>query len=648
MNAAGQTICLCMIVKNEAAVIRRSLDSARPLIDHWIVVDTGSTDGTQDIVREHMKGVPGGLHERPWKNFAHNRSEALALAREHADFSLTLDADDTLEWPEGFVMPELTRDCYSMDIVDGTQRYPRNQLVSNRLEWTYRGVLHEFVHSNAPAQFGHLPIDMRRGHDGARRKGADVFLRDVAVLQEALQTEQDPYLRTRYTFYLAQSHRDAKQPLDAIRHYLERAAMGGWQDEVFYSLLQVARLKEQLGFADDEVLASYEAAIQASPTRIEALQSASRFCRVKGRHAEGYEFARRGLGKPYPPDSLFGEPWAYDMGLPDELSVNAYWTGRYEESLDVCLTLLGSGKVGAHDLARVAGNARHSLKGLLKQQRPPRLGPHWGDSLSDQHALQPPRQLRSAPTGSASVLVGLVARPDDPALLLHLACIEALDWPRSALRVCIVLLPSAADPLQPASVGLAGPVQRWIDRLSPQYAGLDVQAAPAVACGLDALLEAVHRQGCDFLLTTSPASFLRPCTLRELVALGLPIVAPMLRALAPQDASSNFCMDVDQLGLPGVCDPDQWIVERRVRGVIEVAAVTGTCLIRADIVRNLQHADATGRPPAAVFADSARRSAVPQYVDNRQVYGYQAAHDVALSPQSLEAARRLIAPEVNF
>ena len=48
-----------------------------------------------------------------------------------------------------------------------------------------------------------------------------------------------------------------------------------------------------------------------------------------------------------------------------------------------------------------------------------------------------------------------------------------------------------------------------------------------------------------------------------------------------------------------------------------------------------------------VFADSARRAAVPQYVDNRQVYGYAAPRYVVLSPQALEAARRLIATEVN-
>src|SRR5258708_9713159 len=96
MDAAGRTICLNMIVKNEAPVIRRCLDSVRPLIDHWVIVDTGSTDGTRDIIRDCLRDVPGELHERPWKNFAHNRNEALALARGHGDYVFLIDADEVL------------------------------------------------------------------------------------------------------------------------------------------------------------------------------------------------------------------------------------------------------------------------------------------------------------------------------------------------------------------------------------------------------------------------------------------------------------------------------------------------------------------------------------------------------------------------
>ncbi len=85
------------------------------------------------------------LHERPWKDFAHNRSEALALARPLGGCSLIIDADDTLEIPGGFQLPELTADSYMLDFHDAGVSYQRIQLVRNSLPWRYRGVLHEYL-----------------------------------------------------------------------------------------------------------------------------------------------------------------------------------------------------------------------------------------------------------------------------------------------------------------------------------------------------------------------------------------------------------------------------------------------------------------------------------------------------------------------
>lgn len=354
-----------MIVKNEAAVIRRCLESVLPLITHWAIVDTGSTDGTQDIIRTYLRDLPGKLHERPWKDFAYNRSEALALARPLADYSLVIDADDTLEMPVDFKHGPLTASAYTLDIRDGNLVYPRIQLVSNHLTWFYRGVLHEFITANEPHSVSRLGIGMRRNHDGARRQDPSWFQRDIEILQQAAEREMDPSLRSRYVFYLAQSYRDGGMLKEALSHYLERASLGGWQEEVYYSLYQSAKLMEKLDHPMEEIIQTYEDATRSLPSRVEADHWASRLCRVKGFHERGYQIAHRSLGKPYPGEALFGEPWVYEFGLLDEFAVNAYWTGRNEDCLDACLKILAAGRLPANELPRVANNALYAWERIF-------------------------------------------------------------------------------------------------------------------------------------------------------------------------------------------------------------------------------------------------------------------------------------------
>src|SRR5262245_57991970 len=107
-----KTICLNMIVKNECDVITRCLNSMLPMMDYWVIVDTGSTDGTQQIILDFMKKhrVPGELHEHPWINFSHNRNEALQLAHGKADYVFFIDADEYLIYDADFQRPELDKD----------------------------------------------------------------------------------------------------------------------------------------------------------------------------------------------------------------------------------------------------------------------------------------------------------------------------------------------------------------------------------------------------------------------------------------------------------------------------------------------------------------------------------------------------------
>lgn len=67
--------------------------------------------------------------------------------------------------------------------------------------------------------------------DSARSQ-AEKFAADAAVLEAALIDEPD---NERYVFYLAQSHRDSRQPQAALARYHQPATMGRWVEEAWYS-----------------------------------------------------------------------------------------------------------------------------------------------------------------------------------------------------------------------------------------------------------------------------------------------------------------------------------------------------------------------------------------------------------------------------
>ena len=89
---------LCMIVRNESKVIERCLKSVRPLLSYWTVVDTGSTDGTQALVRKTRSRASRASSTRGHQvDFSTNRNQALAFAEGHTSHVLVIDADDVLE-----------------------------------------------------------------------------------------------------------------------------------------------------------------------------------------------------------------------------------------------------------------------------------------------------------------------------------------------------------------------------------------------------------------------------------------------------------------------------------------------------------------------------------------------------------------------
>lgn len=338
-----------MIVRNEAAVLERCIESVRGLIDTWSICDTGSTDGTPELVELLLADVPGRLHHRPWVDFGHNRSEAIRLARPHGDYLLLLDADMTVSFSPGCAN-ELTAPSYLLRY-DGDFEYWQKLLVSTEFDWHYVGSTHEYVMSPQTDEEQKLDdIVVRHHEDGGSR--ADKFVRDLELLVRDLDAHPDD---VRTLFYLAQTLCDLGRTRTAVELYERRAALGGWSEEVYYALYRAGSLRVEHGEVES-ALATLLRAWELRPTRGEALYAAAALLRERGLYRAAHALVGVGLNLKRPDDTLFIERWVYDWGFLFEFAITAYWTGDIDGARDACDRLLTRDDLPEAHRAQVVAN----------------------------------------------------------------------------------------------------------------------------------------------------------------------------------------------------------------------------------------------------------------------------------------------------
>lgn len=240
------SVCLTMIVKNEEHVIGKCLASVRPLIDYWIIADTGSTDSTESEVRKALEGIPGEFHHIPWEGFGKCRTKTLELAQGRADYAFVVDADETIDAPNG--LGELDADAYLLWAQPNQYvRFVTRRIFNLKFRWQYIGVLHEYPATNDPWLDKTIEgVTIRTTQDGARSQDPEKYLRDAAILEKALLDEP---CNSRYVYYLAQCLRDGGQYERAAHRYMQRAVMGPGlnPEEVYCSYLEAGRAFGRVG-----------------------------------------------------------------------------------------------------------------------------------------------------------------------------------------------------------------------------------------------------------------------------------------------------------------------------------------------------------------------------------------------------------------
>ena len=302
-NNIKKTICLNMIVKNEAHIITETLTNIYKYIDYWVISDTGSTDGTQDIITNFFKekGIEGELVNHEWKNFGHNRSLALAAAYNKSDYVFIMDADDLINGE--LELPKvMDKDAYKFKFGIAFIYY-RALILNNRLTWIFKGVLHEYAHciskeNHTSDNINSCYIDSRRL--GARNKDSKKYLKDAETLVKSIENNEEPYLNSRYCFYAGQSYRDYNDYENAIKYYKKRISYGGWLEEIYISYMEIGLCQIKLKYSINEISSTFINGFNTIPVRAECLYHLANHYYVKNMIIDAFKIINMALTIKYP------------------------------------------------------------------------------------------------------------------------------------------------------------------------------------------------------------------------------------------------------------------------------------------------------------------------------------------------------------
>jgi hypothetical protein len=408
-DADSAPLGLTMIVKEEASTIGDTVRSAAPHIDYWTITDTGSTDGTQDVIRGNLTAVPGQLIEKPFVDFATTRNGALKAHGARTAYTFMPDADFEFEnmWRLRAIAWRLEQECryWSAHICGKSMRvirktadmelqmqvvFPTSQHALGELDgWHYSYPVHEFsaLGRDDAGEYIVVPrenfrmrfMDGKVFHTKSEQRWRDF---DIRILEaEKIKRHND----TRVSFYLARTYNQVGDNELALAEFQRRIDLGGWYEEVFHSLLDQGRILARMG---RDPTSKFKKAYELVPNRAEPLYELAAWeqkqvdaCdggedaeghdeekqqqKLKGLWLEACSFQHRALGLtyakhaaalPYPSHStLFVSSQVYDREAALQLVVHGYFLA------DLAAEVFRQGKVANDALvSRFPGREPHT------------------------------------------------------------------------------------------------------------------------------------------------------------------------------------------------------------------------------------------------------------------------------------------------
>lgn len=142
-------INMVVMVKNGGELFKKMLIHNEPFIDRWTILDTGSTDGTQDVVKEIMKNKKGKLYEGDFINYRESINHLIELSGYQCKFNVVLD--DTYLLGSGvrqFLMDvrnDVMVDSFSLMIMNDDIEYGLNRISKSVDNIKHTLKIHEII-----------------------------------------------------------------------------------------------------------------------------------------------------------------------------------------------------------------------------------------------------------------------------------------------------------------------------------------------------------------------------------------------------------------------------------------------------------------------------------------------------------------------
>jgi glycosyltransferase involved in cell wall biosynthesis len=283
-EAARPLLALVMMLKDEAHTIKTTLDSVKEGIDRWYVLDTGSTDGTQDVVRKELSGLEGELFTGAFTDYGGTRNKIIDLAGETKPrpvFFLMLSADETVE-DIAHIRKHLQRvrrssgsmhGAYPVTINSGMD-FETARLGRYDSDWRYTGRVHEYL--TTPDKRGaelwkpSPPFRVQfAATDGERRIEQQKNL--LRLIWMDVNDAPDAQSAARHYMLLATTFPATGNFTGPLWAYEQMARVSNWNEEVYHALLMKARTCVSLKMPFEQCHEMFMRAHTYFPQRIDTI-----------------------------------------------------------------------------------------------------------------------------------------------------------------------------------------------------------------------------------------------------------------------------------------------------------------------------------------------------------------------------------------